>query len=947
MSTLQQTDPASAAPGAPQAAGNGAAPQAPGTPQGGSLLRWHVIRAIFRRNIGAYFINPAGYVFIALFVLVSAVAFFRAEFFANNLASLDTLNAMMPYLLLFFIPAVTMSVWAEERKQGTDELLLTLPARDVEVVLGKYFAALGIYTVALAFTFSLVIMLAFLGRPDWGVVFATYLGYWLMGAMLLAIGMTASLLTNNVTVAFILGAIFCAIPVFFGQLDRFSGTSWGRQVVEDVSVAGQFRSFGTGLVAFAGIFYYVALAAVFLYLNVILLGRRHWAGGERDAGLTAQALTRWAALGVALASVTVLIGSLGWQVDASAEQTHSLSPGTREIIAKLPKDRPVLVQAFYSTDVPRDYVGVRNNLVNLLRQFKAWGGSKIELNLVETEPYSEAALKANRMGIQARTVFSETEARRSTSDIYMGVVFTSGAEQVTVPFIDPGLSVEYELARSIRTVAGEVRKKVGVLSTDANLMTGGGMMGDEHPEPAFITELKQQYEVKSIVPDTPISRADCDMLIVALPHTLTQPQMDNLDKYIQDGGPTLMFVDPLPLTNMMLSPELPKPTPRNPGMFGGSPPPQEKGNLTALLERIGVDWPQTQIVWNDVNPHPQITELLQPEFVFISPGQNKSAFNEKETPTSGLQEVVAMFGGRLVKRSKSGLEFVPLLKTGDQGGSIDWRDTVRSRLPFGDDVVQSIQMASQMGIPGAVTINPDRARKRRESKVEYVMAAHVRPDKDAKAAEAQPKANVIVVADFDMISDEFFGLRRESAEMLARRGLGNMVLDNVTFALNCVDQLAGDETFVALRKRRPSFRTLETLEEQTKVYAQKAQAELQKAQQDADGELDQARRDLNKDAEAVEKDTSLSETARLAKLNYLQGVANRRLEEKREVIESGLQEKIGEIKGEKERQVRAIQNNAWSTALIIPPLLPAALGLGVFFYRRGRENRGANPNRLA
>jgi ABC-type transport system involved in multi-copper enzyme maturation permease subunit len=280
-----------------------------------------VIRAIARRELGSYLGNPAGYVFLTLFIAATgAGAFLQAGFFARNLADLALLNKVMPLILMLFVPAVTMNVWAEERRRGTDELLLTMPVRDIEVVLGKYLGALGVYSFGLLFALAHVLVLAWLGDPDRGLMVSTYLGYWLVGVAFVSIGLLASMFSANATVAFILGAVGCAALVFAGTAPWASGiigcgvvagvatliwlvvrgetadagyVAFGaglltlivwltgtvegfEEAFEMLGVERHVYGFGEGLVRLGDIAYFVGIAVVVLYLCTFMLGRRHW-----------------------------------------------------------------------------------------------------------------------------------------------------------------------------------------------------------------------------------------------------------------------------------------------------------------------------------------------------------------------------------------------------------------------------------------------------------------------------------------------------------------------------------------------------------------------------------------------------------------------------------------------------------------------------------------------
>lgn len=165
---------------------------------------------ITKRELYAYFATPMAFVFIAIFVaMTGAFTFYIGRFFDRNQASLETFFSFHPWLYLLLVPAVAMRLWAEERKSGTIEQLLTLPITTFEAVLGKFLAAWLFCGIALLLTFPMWLTVNVLGAPDNAVVFVSYIGSFLMAGAFLAIGMCMSALTRNQIIAFIAGSVVC------------------------------------------------------------------------------------------------------------------------------------------------------------------------------------------------------------------------------------------------------------------------------------------------------------------------------------------------------------------------------------------------------------------------------------------------------------------------------------------------------------------------------------------------------------------------------------------------------------------------------------------------------------------------------------------------------------------------------------------------------------------
>lgn len=868
-----------------------------------------LVLAITKRDLRSYFMNPSGYVFLTLFIFLSAAAAFWSEsFFQNNLANLDQLNKYFPFLLLFFIPALTMSVWAEERKQGTDELLLTLPATDLEITLGKYLALVGVYSASLLLSLSHVIVLAFLGSPDVGLMFGNYVGYWLIGAALLSVGMLASMLTKNITVAFVLGAVFSSFFIFIDSPQAAFTEVFGKSI-SALGMFTHFRDFSQGVISLTGILYFLSIVIVALYLNVAILGARHWKARQVKFGMASHYTVRALALLIAALSLNSIVAHAALRLDVTSEGLHSLSERTEALLSELSDDRPVLIQAFISPNPPKEFVETKANLLSFLTEIDALAGDKVQVLIHETEQYTQEARDArDKFGINSRGALT-VSGQTGEAQVYMGVAFTCGAREDVIPFFERGLPVEYSLTRSIRTVAQTDRKKIGVMTTEAKVFGGFDFQTYRSSPPwPVVEELRKQYEVTQVSSKEPITE-ELDGLLVALPSSLTQPEMDNLKTYIQAGNPTMLLVDPVPTFDIALSPALPRGSGGNPFTRNQQPQEDPKGNVMQLMAELGVQWNVGASLWDAYNPHPDLAHLPL-EIVFVGRG-NKAPepFNDTHPASSGLQELALLYPGMIQKSPQAAVDFVPLVTSGPSSGS------------------HSFQQLIQRGFFGmSINRNPRRV----SDPLSYTLAAHIRGlPADSLSDTTLSKLNMMVIADLDFISQQFFQIRN--------MGIQNLNFDNITFFLNGIDILVGDSSFIDLRKKRVTHRTLTTVEAQTRSFYEARIAGEKNAESEAGAALAEAQSRLNAKVAEVTSRIDLDQQTKQIMSQNLQEVENRRFEQIKLTIEAQKEAQIQRSKENMELEIKTIQSRIKTLAVAIPPAPALLFGLFVFIRRRKRE----------
>ncbi len=929
--------------------------------------------AVMKRNFLGYFSSPTGYVFLCLFVLLTSMAaFWPHEFFNSNLATLDQLNRWFPVIMLFFIPAITMSIWADEKRQGTDELLLTLPADDFDIVIGKYLAAASIYTVSLLFSqISTFIVLLFLSRGDVdvGLFFANYLGYWFVGLAMISIGMVASFLTHNLTVGFILGALFNAPFVFASSADVIVPSDY--RFVSLFSIEEQFDNFGRGVISISSIAFFSLIVTLGLYFCMVLIGRRHWSGGKDGNTMFLHYASRIVLLAVAVFSLSYFFRNNDRpRYDATQNQVSSLSPTTKNLIRQLKADRPIVIDAYISSDMPVQHAKTRYDLVNLLKEFKALSSSRgvnLQVRINDNlEPSSEeAAMAVKQYGIEPQMVRVRERGAYKDQKVLLGAAIRSGLSKVVIPFFESGIPVEYELVRSINTVAQPSRARLGVVKTDAQLMGGFSMAGggfSQIPKQPIIEELEKQYEVEEVDPASPISTDKFDVLLAVQPSSLGPQELTNFLDAVKAGVPTAIFEDPMPFGTNTPGTGEPKPAPGG-GMFGGGGPPPPKGDIQQLWKMLGLDIPvkasfngiNPDIVWQQYNPYPKLRYIANAtdQWVFIreNQGEQEDYLSEQSAITAGLRELMFLYTGAIRKEeNRDDLKITDLVITRENSGRISFED-VQGQMRGGNASPTQLQVLQGPPVgPQVIGVQIESAKPADAAKEGEAT------DADAKDKPAAPRGlKVVYIADIDCMLPIFSEIRKrpEQYEEIDFR------FQNVTFVLNIVDVLAGETRYPEIRRHEPQHSTLAEFEAQAEEYREVEREKQKEFQENFNKEVREAEEQTQKTlakfqekAQTLQREGPTDPTKQQELISLLQQVQveqaalERKFRVKQEQLESEKDKLVEESRRQSEARVIELQNMYKFLAIFLPPIPPLLVGAAVFVSRRVREREGISKNRL-
>ena len=534
---------------------------------------------LFKKELASFFTSLIGYLTIIVFLVLTGLMLwvFKSDFniLDYGFASMEGLFVIGPFLYLFLIPAITMRMFAEEKKNGTMELLLTKPLSEMKLIWAKFLAGVVLVFISLLPTVVCYFSVFALGDPvgniDTGSVVGSYIGLLLLGAAFVAIGLFASSITNNQIVAFIIAALMSAfMHLGFEAIYHMGFLGNADLLVRSLGMSYHYDSISRGVVDSRDVIYFASVIAVFMMATRIVLQSRKWHGWRNKKDLRR---SHWIELGAGVL-IVIFVNVIGYylfvRLDLTSEKRYTLSKSTKTLLKKV--DEPVLFRVYLEGEFPADFKRLQNETKEMLNQFRAYN-KNIQYEFVNPNNFDNP---------QERQVFYQKLAQKGIQPTQIQVSTGNGVTtQVLIPaadvmykgsetsiqllqsqkYVDQSQllnnsiqSLEYVLSNAIRALSRSMKPTVA-------FMRGHG----ELPLPNLsdiIGSLYEYYTLDTVLMDENINSLTTrtlnpkdstyqfhnkyDLIIIAKP---TRPFSDRdlyiLDQYVMYGGKLLWLVDPL------------------------------------------------------------------------------------------------------------------------------------------------------------------------------------------------------------------------------------------------------------------------------------------------------------------------------------------------------------------------------------------------------------------
>jgi ABC-type transport system involved in multi-copper enzyme maturation permease subunit/ABC-type uncharacterized transport system involved in gliding motility auxiliary subunit len=526
---------------------------------------------IMRRDLTAYFLSPIGYIFMMVFLTLS-VGLYITTFFAFPMADMRPYFEQLPLFLCVFIPAVTMRIWAEERKENTWEMLLTFPMQAWELVLGKFFAALVFFCLTLLGTVTIPLMLISLGEPDMGVIWSAYLGTVLLGAFMLSLGILFSGFFKDQIVAFavtlltLFGFFLLGVQFFAAYLDDHVYDGFGSMLSNLMGFFSHYGPFTRGVIDFADVLYFLAWTVIFIVLNVLYIDGRNRPNAK---SIFAGAMGLSIAIGLAFNWLMADFSMV--RIDMTEDKIYTVSEASKSILSR--PDAPVRVNLYITpeADMPTAMKTLETDLTDKLEELRVASGGKIEYAVVHMQvanviadktPTEEAEEEAagedeaveRRMldkGVEPFSVQAMTGDEITNKLVYssLGVAYKDNPEEI-IPQVMPQLlpELEYRLVSTIYKLTRENKPKVALVAPKEavaidpmmrRMMEQQGMQIPESDDPYIYLEQilnHEKYEVTRVelTKESPLPE-EFDTLVVVNPRNLSERQRWEIGRALHAG----------------------------------------------------------------------------------------------------------------------------------------------------------------------------------------------------------------------------------------------------------------------------------------------------------------------------------------------------------------------------------------------------------------------------